>query len=240
MKVAVITGGTKGIGKQIAIDLLNRNFFVYTNYANDDLSAKEAEKNFKCISNNFRIIKADQTSKTSFQSFIQQIKDNETEINCIVANSGATIRKPSMQITDEEWENVMQITVNTHFYLIRDLHSLIANDSRIIFIGSMMGILPHSTSLAYGVSKAALHALAKNLVKEFENTGTTVNAIAPGFVETEWQKSKPKEIRQNIYKKTALGRFADVKEVSSAVMFCIDNSFVNGSIIETSGGYCYK
>jgi 3-oxoacyl-[acyl-carrier protein] reductase len=104
----------------------------------------------------------------------------------------------------------------------------------------MMGVFPHGTSLPYGVSKSAVHSLAKNLVKEFAGTGTTVNAIAPGFVETEWQKNKPQEIRNNIYSKTACGRFAETSEIIAAIDFCLDNAFVNGSVIEVSGGYNYK
>ncbi len=104
----------------------------------------------------------------------------------------------------------------------------------------MMAVLPHGTSLAYGVTKSAVHALAKNLVKCFEGKNVNVNAIAPGFVETEWQKDKPIEIRNNICNKTALRRFATVEEIADAVKFCINNPYVNGSIIEVSGGYCYK
>lgn len=103
-----------------------------------------------------------------------------------------------------------------------------------------MGVHPHGTSLAYGVSKAAVHALALNLVKCFEASGTTVNAIAPGFVETEWQATKPEQIRQNIYAKSAIKRFATTDEVADAVRFCINNAFVNGSVIEVSGGYSFK
>ena len=103
-----------------------------------------------------------------------------------------------------------------------------------------MGIHPHAMVLSYGVSKSAVHALVKNLVKEFERTGTTINAVVPGFVETPWQKEKPEEIKQNIYKKTAIPRFATIDEIVSAYSFCIENSFVNGSLIEVNGGYCYK
>lgn len=172
--------------------------------------------------------------------FVQFVKSRAESISCIVCNAGMTIRKPNMEITDEQWEQVMQVAVNSHFYLIRDCYEMIEPDSRIIFMGSMMGVLPHGTSLPYGVSKAAVHALAKNLVKEFEGTGTTVNAIAPGFVETEWQKNKPQNIRENIYGKTAIKRFAAVDEIANAVAFCLDNQFVNGSVIEVSGGYCFK
>ena len=144
------------------------------------------------------------------------------------------------EIQEEDWEKVMQMNVNSNVYLIRDLFDVIPHGSRIVFTGSLMGILPHSVSLSYGVTKAAVMALAKNLVKCFENTGTTVNAIAPGFVDTEWQKNKPEEIRNNIYNKTAIKRFAEPEEIADAVRFCINNAFVNGSIIEVSGGYCFK
>jgi 3-oxoacyl-[acyl-carrier protein] reductase len=143
-------------------------------------------------------------------------------------------------ISDEDWEQVMQVNVNSYLFLIRDLFDTIPPDSRIVFIGSLMAIHPHGTSLAYGVTKSAVHALALNLVKCFEGTNTTVNVIAPGFVETEWQKEKPLQIRQNIYNKTAIKRFALVEEVADAVKFCISNPFVNGSVIEISGGYSFK
>lgn len=104
----------------------------------------------------------------------------------------------------------------------------------------MMAIEPHATSLPYAVTKAALHAMAKNLVKDFEGTGTTVNVIAPGFVETDWQKNKPQEIRERICTKTAVHRFATIEEIADTALFLLRNPFVNGAVIEVSGGYCYK
>lgn len=240
MKYAVVTGGTKGIGLGIVKILLERGFHVFTNYARDEEAAKRVELEMEQWKDRLSIVQADQSDKVSFARFVQIVKSKAESINCIVCNAGMTIRKPNMEITDEQWEQVMQVAVNSHFYLIRDCHEMIEPDSRIIFIGSMMGVLPHGTSLPYGVSKAAVHALAKNLVKEFEGTGTTVNAIAPGFVETEWQKNKPQHIRENIYGKTAIKRFATVNEIANAVAFCLDNQFVNGSVIEVSGGYCFK
>jgi len=151
-----------------------------------------------------------------------------------------TIRKSINQISNNDWETVFNVIVNSHFYLVRDCFDIIPNNSRILFVGSMMGIYPHSLSLPYGVGKAAFHSLALNLVKVFEGTNTTVNVIAPGFVETEWQATKPQEIKNNIINKTAVKRFASVNEISNAILFCIDNAFVNGSVIELNGGYNYK
>ena len=240
MKYAVVTGGTKGIGLGIVKVLLERGFHVFTNYARDKESAERVGQELEQWKDRLSIVQADQSDKESFARFVQFVKSRAESISCIVCNAGMTIRKPNMEITDEQWEQVMQVAVNSHFYLIRDCYEMIEPDSRIIFMGSMMGVLPHGTSLPYGVSKAAVHALAKNLVKEFEGTGTTVNAIAPGFVETEWQKNKPQNIRENIYGKTAIKRFATVDEIANAVAFCLDNQFVNGSVIEVSGGYCFK
>ena len=81
--------------------------------------------------------------------------------------------------------------------------------------------------------------MMNNLTKVFAEKQATVNAVAPGFVETDWQKDKPEQVRQNIYNKTAIHRFASVEEVVGAYAFCLDNGFVNGTVIEVNGGYSY-
>ena len=239
MKRAIVTGGTKGIGFGIAKMLLAEGYHVTATYAHDEAAAKSCVKQLGKQSDAFEVVKADQADKAAMKAFAERMVE-QAPIDCIVLNTGMTLRSSLKDTTDEEWERVMQVNVNSNVFLIRDIMPGIAPFSRIIFIGSLMGIHPHGTSLAYGVTKSAVHALAKNLLKVFEGTGTTVNVIAPGFVETEWQANKPEEIRQNIYAKTALGRFADVEEIADAVKFCINNAFVNGSIIEVSGGYSYK
>lgn len=236
MKRAIVTGGTKGIGLGIAEMLLTEGYEVTITYAHDEDAANKCAER---LTGTFEIVKADQSDKVAMNAFSQRMLSYPS-IDCIVFNAGTTLRKPLKEITEEDWERVMQINVNSNVYLMRDLMPKMPNGSRIIFIGSMMAIHPHGTSLAYGVTKSAVHALTKNLVKVFEKTGTTVNCIAPGFVETEWQKEKPEQIKQNICRKTANGRFATVEEIADAVRFCINNAFVNGSIIEVSGGYSYK
>ncbi len=239
MKNAVVTGATKGIGLAIAKMLLREGYFVTLTYAHDEEAAKACMLELSEISTDFEIVKVDQADKESMRTFASNLK-NKPSIDCLICNAGTTLRKNLLDISDEDWEQVMQVNVNSYLFLIRDLFDKIPADSRIVFIGSLMAIHPHGTSLAYGVTKSAVHALALNLVKCFEGTNTTVNVIAPGFVETEWQKEKPQQIRQNIYNKTAIKRFALVEEVADAVKFCISNPFVNGSVIEISGGYSFK
>lgn len=239
MKNAIVTGATRGIGLATAEMLLKEGYHVTVTYAYDEASVEPCKVRLSAIGDAFEIVWADQTNKQEMKDFATKMRE-KGHIDCIVCNAGMTLRTGLTEIEEEDWERVMQMNVNSNVYLIRDLFDVIPNNSRIVFTGSLMGILPHSVSLSYGVTKAAVMALAKNLVKFFEGTGTTVNAIAPGFVETEWQKDKPMEIRNNIYNKTAIKRFADPSEIADAIRFCINNAFVNGSIIEVSGGYCFK
>ena len=239
MRNAIVTGATKGIGLAIAKMLLNEGYHVVVTYSSDTEAADRAAKEFSLISSEFEICKVNQADKEQMKSFAIKMQEL-AHIDCIVNNAGITLREHLKDITDEAWERVMQVNVNSALYLVRDLYNYIPENSRIIFIGSMMGVYPHGTSLAYGVTKSAVHALTTNLVKFFEGTGTTVNCIAPGFVETEWQKDKPIEIRNNIYAKSAIKRFATVDEIADAVKFCINNPFVNGTTIEVSGGYSFK
>lgn len=231
MKYAIVTGGTSGIGLGVAKMLVTKGYYVYVTYVGPDF-AEEIE--------NLEAIKVDQTKRKELYKFIAHVKQQTNKVDCIVCNAGMTIRKSFTETTDTDWDIMMEVAVNSHYILIRELYPLIPAGSRILFTGSQMGLMPHAMVLSYGVTKAAVHALTKNLVKEFEGTGTTVNAIVPGFVETPWQKEKPEQIKQNIYNKTAIHRFATVDEVVDAYRFCVENSFVNGSLIEVNGGYSYK
>ena len=231
MKYAIVTGGTSGIGLGVVKMLISKGYYVFATYVG---------ANFEEKLENVEAIRTDQSNRKDVYKFIEYVKGKTDHVDCIVCNAGMTVRKSFTETRDDDWDTMMEIAVNSHYIIIRELFHIIPNGSRILFTGSQMGLHPHGTILAYGVTKAAVHAMAKNLVKEFEGTGTTVNAIVPGFVETPWQKEKPEEIKQNIYKKTAIHRFASIDEVVAGFKFCIDNPFVNGSLIEINGGYCFK
>jgi len=231
MKYAVVTGGTSGMGLGVAKMLLKKNYYVFATYVGPD---------FNELIDNYEAIKIDQTNRDEVYKFISYVKGKVNHLDCLVCNAGVSIRKSFTEMKDSEWDAMMEVAVNSHYIMIREFYSIIPNGSRILFTGSQMAVHPHATVLAYGVTKSAVHALCRNLVKEFEGTGTTVNTIVPGFVETPWQKAKPEEIKQNIYRKTAIHRFATVDEIVDAFRFCIDNPFINGSLIEVNGGYCYK
>lgn len=231
MKYAVVTGGTSGMGLGVAKMLLNKGYYVFATYVGKDFEERME---------NYEAIHIDQSQRDDVYRFINYVKSKTNCLNCLVCNAGLSIRKSFTETTDEDWDIQMEVAVTSHYIMCREFFSIIPNGSRILFTGSQMGVYSHATVLSYGVTKSAVHALVKNLVKEFDGTGTTVNAIVPGFVDTPWQKEKPEEIKQNIYRKTAIHRFATIEEIVDAFRFCVDNPFVNGSLIEVNGGYCYK
>ena len=231
MKYAIVTGGTSGIGFGVAKMLLNKGYYVFATYIGPVFTEKIE---------NFEAIIVDQTNRNDVYHFIEYVKSKCSAIHCIICNAGISIRKSFTETTNDDWDRQMEVAVNSHYIIIRELYHLIQKNSRIVFTGSQMAIHPHAMVLSYGVTKSAVCAVAQNLVIEFEGTDTTVNAIIPGFVDTPWQKEKPIEIKQNIYRKTAIHRFANIDEIVDAFRFCIDNPFVNGSLIEVNGGYCYK
>jgi 3-oxoacyl-[acyl-carrier protein] reductase len=231
MKNAIVTGGTSGIGLGVAKMLLTRGYHVVATYVGPEFDERL---------DNFEALRVDQGRREEVYRFIEDVKARFSSVDCLVCNAGISIRKSFTETTDEDWDRQLEVALNSHYIMIRELFPLIPPGSRILFTGSQMAIQPHATVLGYGVAKSAVCAMAKNLVKEFEGTGTTVNAIIPGFVETPWQKEKPEEIRQNIYNKTAIHRFASVDEIVDAYRFCLENPFVNGSFIEVNGGYCFK
>lgn len=230
-KYAVVTGGTSGMGFGVAKMLLSKGYHVFATYVGPEFT-ENIDK--------FEAIRTDQTRRGEVYDFIRYVKSRTNHLDLIHCNAGMSIRKSFTEYADKDWDDMMEVAVNSHYIMLREFFPIIPHGSRILFTGSQMGIAPHATVLAYGVTKSAVHALCTNLVKEFEGTGTTVNTVVPGFVETPWQKEKPEEIKQNIYRKTAIHRFATIDEIVDAFRFIVDNPFVNGSLIEVNGGYNYK
>jgi 3-oxoacyl-[acyl-carrier protein] reductase len=158
----------------------------------------------------------------------------------VVLNAGATCRNPFGQVEYAEWNRVMDTNVNIPFFICQKLFNIVEDCGSVVIVGSGMGIYPHAVSTAYSASKSAAHMLAKSLVKEFAARGIRVNAIAPGFVDTEWQKEKPDWLREKITNKIALKRFGTTEEIAQAVLFLLENGYVNGTVLQVDGGYDYE
>lgn len=230
-KSAIVIGGSSDIGMDIIRKLLFRGYKVYSTYCN----------NIPELQNERLVwIKVDLSISDEVYSFIEHIRAETNIIDVFVYNAGTTCRKRLKNISDDDIYSIFNINVFSCLKMIREFYNNFDDGCKIVVIGSQMGIDPHSISILYGMSKECLHSMVKNLVKEFDGTHVTINAIVPGFVDTKWQKDKPQDIRNNICNKTSLHRFATVDEITKGVEFCLTNDFVNGSLIEINGGYNYK
>lgn len=237
----LITGGTKGIGLAVAKYLAPDCKRLWLTYGSDHQSATDAveELNSRTTAR-IEASPCDITLPDSASILLEMMDRHDFVPDLIVMNAGVTSRKSLFEISEEEWKAVFEGNIHFPIKLIQGLAPKMKRGGAIIFTGSMMGIHPHSVSLSYGVTKSAVHSLVTNLVKHLEPHGIRVTGVAPGFVDTEWQKNKPQEIRKSIEGKVATHRFATPEEVGQVFKMVAENEYFNGDIITLSGGYSYK
>jgi 3-oxoacyl-[acyl-carrier protein] reductase len=241
MKYSIITGGSRGIGKEICRKLLIQGYTVIAVYYNDDESALSTKKEFNTeFPELFYLIECDLSDTENIPNLYSEVNLLTQSIDLLVLNAGTTVRKGLEDVTLAEWNSVMTVNLTAPLFMIQKFLPILKRGSNIIFTGSSMAVYPHSVSLAYGISKAAVHALVKNLVKFLTPHEIRINCVSPGFVDTDWQKDKPEHIRDNITKKISLKRFADPEEIASVYLFIINNQYLNGEIISIDGGYSYE
>lgn len=240
MKTALITGGTKGIGKIVTLQLIRNDYFTFVVYSKDTNATEQlfeelTDKEKKLIS----FIKLDLSEATNIDLLVDKVK-SLSGLDALILNAGKTNRKKFSDITINEWNEVLNFNCTIPLFIIQRLVPLMNKSASIIFTGSLMGIYPHSVSLSYGVTKAAVHSMVKNLVKFLEPYEIRINVVAPGFVNTDWHKNKSVQMVEKINRKISLHRFADAEEVASTYMFILQNNYINGQEIIVDGGYCYE
>lgn len=238
---AFITGGTRGIGLAVAQALAKRGYTLVLSYAQDTQTAQQAAQMLREHGAPDVHLICDQGRDLSHaQQTAQQIRHHVDTLSVAIFNAGLTDRSAFESLTPQAWTDVFCVNVHYPVFLLQSLLPSMQPGGVVLFSGSMLGQYPHSMSLAYGISKSAVHALAANLVKHLEPYNIRVCAIAPGFVDTDWQRSKAPEIRSRIEGKIALHRFATVQEAASAYLFAIDNTYCNGVVLPLTGGYNYN
>lgn len=240
-KLILITGGTKGIGKAVASCLGRAGYDLILTYAADTDTAESTRRELMALGGGeVFLLKADISRRETIGLIASFLEENDFRLDGLVLNAGLTCRDPFEKLALEDWERVFFANVHFPVFLLRQIVGRIKPGGSVVFTGSLMGIQPHSVSLAYGVTKSAVHALVKNLVKFLVPYELRVNAVAPGFVDTEWQKTKPAEIRRNIENKVSLGRFCDPDELAEVYKMLIENRYFNGEVVVVDGGYSYK
>ena len=240
-KVTVITGGTSGIGRGIAEKILAESAAedrVFVTYGHNEDKAQAFLENLPLEKRSQVILmKADMSSYEDMMDFVAELKDQADHIDWLVSNAGVSTYAKYEDYTFEEWTRIVNTNLSVPVFMVKELRPMMSEGGSILFTGSYAGQQAYSSSLVYGVTKAAIHFLAKSLVKEFEPKGITVNAIAPGFIETPWHSARTQESYHRINKKIALHRFGTVEEVADMAFAVLGNGYMNGSVVDIHGGY---
>ena len=213
---------------------------IIINYGHDDLAAAAFKNEFSIKDRSkISLIKADMSDYDEMIKFVSFVSDICDHVDWLVLNTGVGTYLSFEEYTYEIWDQVMRTNVNIPAFLAKELKPLMAKSGNIVFMGSYAGKVPYSSSVVYGVSKAAVHFLAKSLVKVFEEKSVSVNAIAPGFIETRWQNDRTDASRERINKKIAAHRFGMPEEVAELCYSILTNDYINGGIYDIHGGYDY-
>lgn len=242
MKTALITGSTRGIGRALGLALLRQGCAVAFHYRQDTQSASNLEEELQRegFGGRFQIIQADLSLLGGHDVLVDGLLPPFDNLDYLILNAAQTARGRLEELSVERWEAVMRTNLTAPLFLTQRCAPRMRAQGCVLFVGAVMGQYPHAMSIPYGVSKAGVHYLTRSLVKEFEMQAVRVNCVCPGFVETDWQKKKPTEIRESIESKIALHRFARAEEVAELCCSILNNTYMNGSVVNIDGGYCYR
>ncbi len=239
-KLAIITGGTRGIGKQIALTFAKEGYNIAINYRteNEDLknTKKEIEENnVKCFT-----VQGDVTNFKDCEQFVKQIVEEFGNIDVLVNNAGITRDTLLMRMKEEDFKQVIDTNLIGTFNVTKNVISYMmkARSGRIINISSVVGISGNAGQTNYSASKAGIIGFTKSLAKEVASRNITVNAVAPGFIETQMTDVLKDYIKEEIAKKIPLKRMGTPQDVANVVKFLAsnDSSYITGQVINIDGG----
>ena len=213
---------------------------IFVNYAHNQKQAEEFVRSLPVHHQKMlRLVRADMSSYEEMLAFVKEIKQKAGRVDWLILNTGISTYAKYEDYTFEEWTKIVNTNLSVPVFFVKELRPVMTLGGSVLFMGSYAGQQAYSSSLVYGVTKAAVHFLTKSLVKEFEPKGITVNAIAPGFIETPWHAGRSQESYDRISKKIALHRFGKIKDVADMAYSILTNEYMNGSIVDIHGGYDY-
>ena len=238
-KTAIITGGTRGIGRAVAIKFYELGYNIALVYNNNEENANKFCSAFD--TDRVLLIKADVSSFDEMQKMGRNVISKFKRVDVLVNNAGISEQKMINDITESDWDNMFSVNVKGAFNCTKAvLQNMIHNKSgRIINISSMWGITGASCEVHYSASKAALIGFTKSLAKELGPSGITVNCVAPGLIETDMNSSFSKDIINEIVNETPVMRIGTGKDVAESVAFLAsdDAEFITGQVLSVNGGF---
>lgn len=239
-KVAVVTGASRGIGRAVACRLASMGAAVVINYHGSRDRAEEVKQEIEADGGTAVLYQCDVSDYGKCEAFIQDVIREYGRIDILVNNAGVTEDGLLMKMTEEAFDRVVDTNLKGAFHTIRfaSRHMLKQKSGRIINMSSVVGVTGNAGQANYAASKAGIIGLTKAAARELASRGITVNAIAPGFIETDMTNALPEKVREATIAQIPLGRFGKPEQVAAAVAFLAseDAEYITGQVLNVDGG----
>lgn len=234
-KIVLITGASRGIGREIAINLAKKGYTVIANYNKSEQQAKELENN----NENIEIYKTDVSKRNDVKNMVKYILNKYGKIDVLINNAGISETKLFTDVSDEDWNKIINTNLYSAFCVTQEVLPDMINRKQgcIINISSVWGIVGASCETIYSIAKAGLDGMTKSLAKELGPSNIRVNSIAPGIINTDMNKNLTSEDLENIKNEIPLERIGKTLDISKCVEWLIDDDYTTGQIISINGGW---
>ncbi|MDK0839481.1 3-oxoacyl-[acyl-carrier-protein] reductase [Clostridium perfringens] len=239
-KVAIVTGGTRGIGRAIALKLADHGANIVINYRNSDKEAEELKAILEGKGVKVLTVKCDISNFEDSKNLMDKCKEVFGEIDILVNNAGITKDTLIMRMKEEDFDNVIDVNLKGTFNCAKHASAIMLKQrfGKIINMTSVVGIAGNAGQVNYAASKAGVIGLTKSLAKELGNRGITVNAVAPGFINTDMTASLSEKVKEEASKNIPLKRLGDPEDVANLVGFLASDAanYITGQVINVDGG----
>jgi NAD(P)-dependent dehydrogenase (short-subunit alcohol dehydrogenase family) len=237
--VVVVTGASRGLGRAIAEELAGGGARVVVNYSRSKEPAEEVVDQISESGGEAIAVQADVSDAEQAQKLIDQALERFNRVDVLINNAGINIDRTLRKLSVDDWDKVIQVDLNSAFYTVHAVlpHMTDQGGGKIINMSSFVGEAGNIGQANYSAAKAGLLGFTKTAAQELARFGITVNAICPGFIETDMVASIPEEAQQKLRKQVPLGRFGKPDEVARAVRYLIeDGDYITGQSIDINGG----
>lgn len=238
-KVVIVTGASRGIGRNIAKELSIKGYQVIANYNKSEKEILDLKQELLDKNINIDIFKADVSKREEVQKLVDYVIKKYKKIDILINNAGISQIKEFTQLTDEDWNKMINTNLNSVFYMTQEVcKKMIQNKNGcIINISSIWGITGASCEVHYSVSKAGVDAMTKALAKELGPSNIRVNSIAPGIIDTEMNKKLSKEDLKEIKEEIPLEKIGKTIDIEKCIEWLIEDNYTTGQIISINGGW---
>ena len=241
--IALVTGGSRGIGRTIALTLAKDGFDIFFTYRSRPEAAKETAAEIHAVGRKASAFCVDSSDSGQVSAFFDSHVRGKAELAVLVNNAGITRDGLIMRMKDDDFNAVLDTNLRGAFYFLREASKIMARQRKgsIINISSVVGLMGNAGQINYAAAKAGVIGMTKSAAKELGSRSVTVNAIAPGFIETDMTASLPDDVKAKYAASIPLGRLGSPQDVADAVSFLASPkaSYITGQVISVNGGlYC--